>query len=81
MKNGSKPRLDANHSFATCLNHDHRERENIGFFAVRSLLVQDLWRSPPPHMTLFARGASDRIQVLSDPGKPKIGDSRVVGGI
>jgi hypothetical protein len=81
MRDGSKQMFDANNPFVTCLDHDHRERENIGFFAVCPLLVQNLWRGPLPGVTPITQGTPDGIQVLSDPGKPKVGDSCVVGGI
>ena len=63
------------------LDHDHREGENVRFFAMYPLLIQDLRRGPPRSVALITRTASYRIQVLSDPSKPKIRDSCVAGTI
>jgi hypothetical protein len=81
IRDGSKPRLDLNNQFLTYLDHDHRERENVRFFAICPLLVQDLWRNPSRGMTVVSRGASHGIQVLSDRSKTKIRDPCVAGGI
>ena len=71
----------ANNPFVTCLDRDHRKGENISFLAIRPLLIQDLWRSPSPNMTLIVRGAPDGIQVLGDLSETKIRDTRMVVGI
>ena len=65
----------------TYLDHDHRKRENIRFFAVRPLLVQDLWRSPSCGETLIARATPYEIEVLSDQSKPKICDPCMASGV
>ena len=73
--------LTGDELFAMYLNHDHRERENIGFFAVRPLLAQDLRRSPSHGMIMTIRGTPDGIQVFSNGGKTKIRDPCATGGI
>ena len=73
--------VDGGASFVSCLDHDHRERKNVRFLAVRSLLLQYLWCGPSRGMTLIFRGASDGIQVLSDRGKAEIRDPCMVGVI
>ena len=80
IRHGSKPRLDANNPFLTYLDHDHRERENVRFFAI-CLLVQDLWRCPSHAMTMIIRITSHGVEVLGDPSETKIRDPRMVGGI
>jgi hypothetical protein len=81
IRYGGKPRLDAKNPFLMYLDHDHRESENVRFLAIRPLLVQDLWRSPPRGMALLFRSTSHGIQVLGDPGKAKIGDPRMASDI
>jgi hypothetical protein len=78
MRNGGKPMLYANDPFLKYLDHDHRERENISFFAICPFRVQDLWCSPSCGVALVIRSASYRIQVLSDRSKTKIGNPRMV---
>jgi len=53
----------------THLNRDHRERKNVGFFAVWPLLVQDLWRSPSRGMTLVTQSDPRGIQIWSGRGQ------------
>jgi len=65
----------------TYLDHDHRERKNIRFFAKCPTFVQDLRRSPSRCKALIVRAAPYKIQVLSDRSKPKIGDPCVASGI
>jgi len=67
--------------FAPYLDHDHRERENVCFLAVCSLLGQDFWGSPSCGVTLTFRGDSHGIQLLSDRRETKIGDSCVASVI
>ena len=38
--------------FATDLDHDPCEQENVCFLAVYPLAVYDLWRNPPCVMTI-----------------------------
>lgn len=59
------------------LDHDHRKRENIRFFAIRPLIVQDLRRGPSRSMNVITKAASHGIQVLSDGSKTEICDPRV----
>ena len=61
----------------THFDHDHRERENVRFLAVCSL-VQNLWRSPSWGVTTLTRGALHGIQVLGDHSKPKIYNARSI---
>jgi hypothetical protein len=61
MRHGSESRLDEKNPFLTYLDHDHRERKNIRFFAVRPLIVQDLWRSPSQGVTMIIRSTSHGI--------------------
>jgi hypothetical protein len=61
---------------ATYLDHDHRKRENIRFFAVCAS-IQDLWRSPSRGMAVLKRAAPRGIQALSDRGEAKIRDACV----
>jgi len=61
----------------TYFDHDHRERENVGFLAVCPLLLQDLWRHPPWGVVTLKRGALDRIQVLSDHSEAEIHNARM----
>ena len=77
----SEQQVDGGTPFVSYLDHDHRERENIRFLAVGSLLLQYLWCGPSRSMTLIIRGASDGIQVLSDRSKAEIRDPRMVGVI
>ena len=77
----SKPMFGANNPLVAYLDHDHRERENIRFFTVYPLLVQDLWRSPSRGVTLIIRVTSNGIQVLGDLGKTKIRDPCMAVGI
>jgi hypothetical protein len=81
MRDGSKPMFDASNKFRPYLDRDHRESENVRFFAVRPLFVQDLWRSPSRGMTLLFRSTSHGIQALSGSSKAEIRDPRVVVGI
>jgi len=81
MRGVSKSKLDANNPSATYLDHDHRERENIRFFAVCPLLGQDLRRSPSRGVPLIIRRTSHRIQILRDRGEAKVRDPRAAGGI
>jgi hypothetical protein len=74
MRDGGKLRLYANNLFLTYLDRDHRERENIGFFAICPLPVQNLRCSPSCGVTLVIRSGSYRVQVLGDRSKTKIGD-------
>ena len=77
----SEQQVDGGTSFVSYLDHDHRERENVRFLAVSSLLLQYLWRGPSRGMTLIIRGASDGIQVLGDRSKAKTRDPCMVGVI
>ena len=52
-RGGTEPKFELDNLFATYLNHDHPEREDIRFFALFPLSIQDLWRSPPGSITLF----------------------------
>jgi len=61
----------------TYLDHDHRERENIRFFATFPLFGQDLWRSPPRGMSLILCGTLLGTCVFSDRGEAKIRDACV----
>ena len=63
-------------------NHDHREREHVGFLAVYPF-VQDLWRGPSRSVAVQGqgRGAPGGIQVSSDRGEAEIGDACVTGVI
>ena len=81
MQDESKPRFDSDISFATYLDHDHRERENVRLLAMFPFLFQDLWCSPSRSVALTTRGAPYRIQILSDPSKTKIRDPRAARGI
>jgi hypothetical protein len=81
MREGIKPGLDANSTFATCLDHNHCERENICFFAICSLFVQDFRRSPSTDMTLIIQDILYGVQVLSDRSKTKTCDPRMIVGI
>ena len=76
IRDGNKLKLVENDQILTDLNHNHRERENIRLFT-ESIPVQDLWSSPTSSMTMIIRGASNRIQVLSDCGEAKIRDPGV----
>ena len=75
----SQSSMRVSNQFITHLDHDHREGENICFFTIRPLPVQDLWRSPLCSMTLSSHGAWHGIRVLSDRGKTKIGNLCVAG--
>ena len=77
----SKAKLGANNPFVRYLDHDHRQRENIRFFAICPLLVQNLWRSVSRGVTSIIHSALYGIQVLSDCSKTKIGDSCTIRGI
>jgi len=65
-------------SFMTCLDHDHRERENVRFLAGFTP-VQDLWRSPSRGVSMLTRGGPHGIHVLSDRSQTKICNSRSTG--
>jgi len=60
----------------TCLDHDHRERENVSFLAIRPLR-EDLWSSPSRGVAVMARGARYRIHILSDRSEAEIRDARM----
>jgi len=59
----------------TYLDHDHREGENIGFFA-RWLPAQDFWRSPPRGVAV-PRGTLHGIHILSNHRLAKVCDACV----
>ena len=61
-------------SSVTYLDHDHRERENVGFLAAWPL-VQDLWRSPSRGVTILTRCTPYGIQVQSHLGEAEIRDA------
>ena len=78
---GSEQRALGSSPFATYLDHDHRERENVCFLAVCSLLGQDFWRSPSRGIALIFRGGPHRIQVLSHRRETEICDPCMAGVI
>ena len=63
------------------LDHDHRERENVRFFAICTPLIQDLWCSPSCGVTWSTRRTSHEIQISSDGSKTKTCDPRMAGGV
>lgn len=63
----------------THFNYDHRERENIRLFGVRSTLFQDFWRSPSCGIAEIKGGARRVIRVLGDRSKTKVRDLRTAG--
>ena len=65
----------------THLDHDHCERENIRFFAVRPLLAQDLRRGPSRGVTPITQGTPYGVLILSDHSKTEIRDLCTTGGI
>ena len=67
--------------FVTHLYRDHCERENVGFPAVCSFFVQDLWCSPSRSMALTVRKSSCGAQVMSDLSETKIRDTCMTSGI
>ena len=56
------------------LDHDHRERKHIAFFAVLSI-SHDLWCSPSQSVTML--GALYGVRIFSDHCKSKVCDASV----
>ena len=81
IQSGSEQKHRGSNPFASYLDHDHRERENVRLFAMFPFLFQDLWCSPSRSVAVITRGAPYRIQILSDPSKTKIRDPRAARGI
>ena len=79
IRDGSELDFDTNDPFVTYLDHNHREGENIRFLTICPFTVQDLWCGPSRGVTLFTRGAPNRIQVLGDPSEAKIRDPCTAG--
>ena len=71
--------LNSAPSGAPNLDHDHSKGKNISFLAVCTLLLQDLWCSPPRAMTVLTRGGPHGVQVLSNRGEAEIGDACATG--
>jgi len=71
-------RIARSRSSVTCLDHDHRERENVRFLAIRPLL-QDLRRSPPRGVAVMTRRARYGIHILSDCSEAEIRDACMTG--
>ena len=65
IQSGSEQKHRGSNPFASYLDHDHRERENVCFLAVCSLPVQDLWGSPSRGIALVFGSSLHRIRVLS----------------
>ena len=81
IQSGSEQKHRGSNPFASYLDHDHRERENVCFLAVCSLLGQDLWGSPSRGMALVSGSVPHRIQALSDCRETEIRDPRMAGVI
>ena len=60
------------------LDHDHRERENVGRFGTFSSIA-DLWGRPSRAEAALIRSAPYRIQVSSDLGETEIRDAYLTG--
>jgi len=66
---------------ATNLDRNHRKRKDVGFLAICSSAVQNLWCNPSCTGTMLDRSVSYGIQVLSDRGETKISDPCTTGGV
>ena len=80
-RDGSERKLDTSNSFVTCLDHYHREREDVGFFAMCPLLVQDFWCGPLRAMTPTVRRIWNGIRVPSYHSNARIRNSCVASSI
>jgi hypothetical protein len=67
-----------NRSSVTCLDHDHRERENIRFLAMCPP-VQNLWCSPSRGVTMLMRDTLYGVQVSSDRSEAKVRETCMTG--
>jgi len=67
--------------YATDLDHDHREREDVRLLAECPPIGQDLRCHPSRTASVLVWGASYRVHVLSDHGETTICDHRMSCGV
>jgi len=67
--------------YATDLDHNHREREDVRLLAERPPIGQDLRCHPPRTVAALVWDALYRIQALGDHGETTICDHRMAGGV
>ena len=68
-------------TYATDLDHDHREREDIRLLAECPPIGQDLRCHPSPTVHVLVWGPLYRIHTLGDQGETAICDHRMAGGV
>ena len=79
VRNRNKPKFSHSVLLATHLDHDHRERENVGFLAIISSLHPHLRRDPPHGEAILNRSAPYGVQVFGDLGEAKVRNQYVTG--
>jgi len=68
-------------AYATNLNHDHREREDVRLLAECPPIGQDLLCHPPRTVPVLVWGPLYRIRALGDYGETTVCDHRMAGGV